>query len=131
MKIGEVKSIKDLQEVARLNKRLYYFIFLIGVILVILAGLWLQQSNIIGNIISQRNQPDQYKDFLKLLDNEVPRVIVVVDPVKILQDNPEGADFYKSAKKDDVVFVFEKLKLAIIYRPTTKEIVNVSTVSLN
>lgn len=57
--------------------------------------------------------------------NEKPQVATVKDKEK-LKDQP----FFSKAENDDITLIYTTAKLAILYRPSTKQIVNVSTVTV-
>ncbi|MEK7602746.1 MAG: hypothetical protein AAB459_00685 [Patescibacteria group bacterium] len=57
--------------------------------------------------------------------DEKPQVATVKDKEK-LKDQP----FFIKAENDDITLIYTGAKLAILYRPSTKQIVNVSTVTV-
>lgn len=56
-----------------------------------------------------------------LEQNDKPTVLLVEDPTKLASNA-----FFLKAQKGDYFTVFEKSKMAILYRPSVKKIVNVS-----
>lgn len=57
--------------------------------------------------------------------DEKPSVATVKDKSK-LSDQP----FFAKAENNDVTLIYSTAKLAILYRPTTKQIINVSSVTI-
>ncbi len=60
-----------------------------------------------------------------LPDGEEPSVATVSDKSK-LADQP----FFAKAENGDVTLIYTKAKLAVLYRPSSKQIVNVSSVNI-
>lgn len=58
--------------------------------------------------------------------NEQPSVATVNDKTK-LTDQP----FFANAENGDITLIYAESKLAILYRPSTKQLVNVSSVTIN
>lgn len=56
---------------------------------------------------------------------EEPSVATVNDKAK-LKDQP----FFAKAENSDVTLIYSKAKLAILYRPSSKQIINVSSVTI-
>jgi hypothetical protein len=61
----------------------------------------------------------------QLPKDEKPSVATVKD-INKLKDQP----FFAKAQNDDVTLIYSNAKLAILYRPSTKQIVNVSSVTI-
>lgn len=57
---------------------------------------------------------------------ETPIVGKVNDVATLPKDQP----FFTKAVKDDVTLIYSKAKLAVLYRPSTKQIINVSSVTI-
>jgi hypothetical protein len=57
--------------------------------------------------------------------DEQPSVATVKDKEK-LQDQP----FFANAENGDVTLIYSEAKLAILYRPSTKQLINVSSVTI-
>lgn len=60
-----------------------------------------------------------------LPDDEEPSIATVEDKEQ-LKDQP----FFEKAENGDVTLIYTNAKLAILYRPSTKQLVNVSTVNI-
>lgn len=56
---------------------------------------------------------------------EDPSVATVKDKQK-LKDQP----FFNNAENDDVTLIYSKAKLAVLYRPSSQKIINVSSVTI-
>lgn len=65
-------------------------------------------------------------ELYALPSNEQPSVATVNDKSK-LEDQP----FFANAENGDVTLIYAQSKLAILYRPSTKQLVNVSSVTIN
>lgn len=65
-------------------------------------------------------------ELYALPENEQPSVATVNDKEK-LKDQP----FFANAENGDVTLIYAQSKLAILYRPSTKQLVNVSSVTIN
>jgi hypothetical protein len=57
--------------------------------------------------------------------DEQPSVATVKDKAK-LSDQP----FFAKAENGDITLIYSNAKLALLYRPTTKQIINVSSVTI-
>lgn len=69
---------------------------------------------------------EQVSKLYALPANEQPSVATVNDKSK-LEDQP----FFENAENGDVTLIYAQSKLAILYRPSTDKIVNVSSVTIN
>lgn len=65
------------------------------------------------------------KLYGSLPTNEEPTIAKVEDKEK-LKDQP----FFAKAEKDDITLIYTSSKLAILYRPSTNQIINVSSVTI-
>lgn len=64
--------------------------------------------------------------YLELPADEVPTVATVVDANKV-----KGQSFFTNTQNGDKVLLFAKSGKAILYRPSTKKIVEVAPINLN
>jgi len=67
----------------------------------------------------------EVNNIYELPTDETPTVATVTDPSK-LKDQP----FFAKAKEGDKVLIYTNARLAIIYDPTTKKIVQVAPVTI-
>lgn len=65
-------------------------------------------------------------ELYALPEDEQPSVATVNDKEK-LKDQP----FFANAENGDVTLIYAKSKLAILYRPSTKQLIKVSSVTIN
>lgn len=63
--------------------------------------------------------------LIEVPTDEEPTVATVVDPAKL-----GNQEFFKKAQKDDRVVIYAKAKKAILYRPSTKKIVEVAPLNI-
>ena len=78
--------------------------------------------------VAQKNAEQVISDVAKIYDlptDEEPTLATVSDTKK-LADQP----FFAKAQQDDRVLFFPKSKKAILYRPSTNKIIEVSSLSL-
>lgn len=109
--------------------------FLVIVIIIILSLMYnvYKRSNMINNIInsqSDQNNPNEIQDivsylgkFMDLPTNETPTMATVTDKTK-LQDQ----SFFKNAENGDKVIAYVNAKKAILYRPSTKKVIDVGPI---
>ena len=120
------------------------------ILLLVLSGLWFQfiyrkQRSDMGKKLAEISQelqafktdPNQASKaeanrivaevgkLYALPKDEEPSVATVKDKDK-LKDQP----FFANAQNNDVTIIYSKAKIAILYRPSTKQIINVSSVSI-
>lgn len=67
----------------------------------------------------------QVSAILEVPTDEEPTIANVVDTSKL-----SDQEFFKSAKNGDKLLVYQKAKKAILYRPETNKIIEVSTISI-
>jgi hypothetical protein len=88
----------------------------------------LRNKPVDANQIAQEQADRTISEVGKLYDlpdDEEPSVASVSDKDK-LKDQP----FFDKAQNGDITLIYSKAKLAILYRPSTKQIINVSTVTI-
>lgn len=78
----------------------------------------------------QQSQTDQYiaeiNKLYALPTNEKPDVATVKDKDALKKQYP----FFDQAENDDVVLIYKEAKLAILYRPATKQLIKVGPVNV-
>jgi predicted PurR-regulated permease PerM len=107
-----------------LNKLL----LLLVIVLVLSIILLLMNPALVQRINTGIKGATYQSDFVNLIAQQSPQVVQVVDPIKVQQDNPESGLFYQTSQKDDVVLIYEDLAIAVLYRPSTKQIINVTLI---
>lgn len=78
----------------------------------------------------QQAQTDKYiaaiKKLYALPANEKPDVATVKDKEALKKQYP----FFDQAENDDIVLIYKEAKLAILYRPSTKQLIKVGAVNI-
>jgi len=69
---------------------------------------------------------DRVGKLIILPQDEKPSLATVLDPDKL-----KGQSFFKDVKKGDQVLVYSKEKRAILYRPSTNQLVNVASITVD
>lgn len=64
-------------------------------------------------------------NLIELPSNETPTIATVVDASKL-----KDQSFFRNAQNDDRVLMFPESKKAILYRPSTKKIIEVAPINL-
>lgn len=72
-----------------------------------------------------RRYVEEVSKVFTLPEDEEPSVATVNDKTK-LQDQ----QFFAKAENGDITLIYPNAKLAVLYRPSTKQVVNVSSVTL-
>lgn len=82
---------------------------------------------------SQVNQSDEIARFVKevgefvdLPKDETPTLATVSDVSKL-----SSQPFFKNAQNGDIVLVYDKAKKAILYRPSAKKVIDITTININ
>lgn len=68
---------------------------------------------------------DEVARIYELPKDDEPSVAQLNNPSTL-----EGQEFYKNAQKGDYILIYEKTQLALIYRDSTKKLVNVDHVQI-
>lgn len=126
---------KILQKIVAFRTSRFFSPTLIVFLIISLVGFlyfyfqYQQTKKIINN--PQAFSKEQTKDLLnkvgKLIElpNEEPTVATITD-----KDKLKNQPFFKNAKNGDRVLIFTKAKKAILYRPSTNKIIEVSQINL-
>lgn len=112
------------------GRRLLITLGIVAVSLLILAGVWLAISLVrANNELHKYKNPETSQKQSEQVTTEVAKiailpqgeqpVIATVSDVSKLQDKP----FFKNAQDGDKVLIYKQAKKAILYRPSTKQIV--------
>lgn len=64
-------------------------------------------------------------ELIEVPQDETPTIATVVDPAKL-----GNQEFFKKAQKDDRVIIYAQAKKAILYRPSTKKIIEVAPLNI-
>lgn len=111
----------------RLNKRNLPWL-LILILLVVSGFLFMEYKEAQNKLIDVKTQNAKYeKQLHKLIllpSNESPTIATVKDAEKLRKQL-----FFKNAQTGDKVFVYNKERKAILYRPSTNMIINVQPVT--
>ena len=135
-------SIQELVEAktSRFNKRRVFWVVLISLVLLVtsLTALkFVKRYNQAQNELKRLSNPDQaakdqqaqlIDDIGKLVElpkDETPTIATVTDAEK-LKTQP----FFQEAQDGDKVVIYSQSKRAILYRPSTKKVIEVSRVNL-
>lgn len=127
-----------LQKIGRVSK-LFLITGLVLFVLLIAGLVWLQQDrsqlkNEVNKLSqSQKTNPaDEARQLsaevgqlIQLPSDEVPTVATVVDADKV-----KSQAFFASAQNGDKVLVYSKASKAILYRPSTKKIIEVAPINI-
>ncbi len=123
----------------RLNKKaLKTWAVLIVLLAVTIGGavLWTRYNNLKKENARLANPEQATKDeanklkaevgeFVELPTNETPTIATVVDASK-LKNQP----FFLNAQNGDKVLMFAQAKKAILYRPTTKKVIEIAPINI-
>ncbi len=78
-----------------------------------------------ANAAQVKSTVDAVGKFIELPKDEVPTMATVTDPEQ-LKDQP----FFRNAVKDDVVLIYPLARKAILWRPSTEKIIEVSAINI-
>jgi len=113
------------------NKYMLYGGGALVVVLLVLGGYFFTQYHHLQNSPQQQAQANSNKVIREVgkiyqLPSGQPTVAQIKDINKLA-----GQAFFKSAQNGDYVLIYTSQKIAIIYRQSTNQIVNVGPVSVN
>lgn len=149
--VDEVNNTEqaDKQETEHTQKRLRFNalkhvdrrkIIFVAVALVVVLGFLLKTNNEkrqleqeLAQLSSQQNEAQneaqelkaEVSRFMELPSAETPTVATVVDAEKV-----RNQSFFKNSQNGDKILLFASSGKAILYRPTTKKIIEVTPISL-
>lgn len=77
----------------------------------------------VGGVVSEKEEIIKVvRELIALPGREVPAYGVITDPMQLV-----GQPFFKNARRDDVVLVFTSAKRAVLFRPSTGQIIEMMT----
>ena len=124
----------DAREDRSVNKAMLFM--LIGVIVLLIAavgvgGYYFKQYKSLkkDSSVDAKAESNRIIDRVKALyntPNETPSIVQVQDQSKV-----KSQAFFKDARNGDYVLVYQKAKLAILYRESTNKIINTGPLSLS
>jgi hypothetical protein len=79
-----------------------------------------------GDEAEAQKLKEEIGKYLQLPEDEVPTVATVVDASKV-----KNQSFFANSENGDKVLLFAKSGKAILYRPSTKKIIEVAPINLN
>lgn len=115
---------KQLTAPSRSNRRIRGKRLLIigGILLVVAGGLrWYSQAHLSGNVVAAQNKAlvAEVAKYAVLPTGETPSITTIVDKEKVSQT------FLASAADGDKVLLYFQAGKAVVYRPSTHQIVNI------
>ncbi|MDB5194288.1 MAG: hypothetical protein JWN50_302 [Parcubacteria group bacterium] len=121
--------MNEIKQVSRKLKVLLTALAIISIGALVATGVLVQKVRALQNPdIAAQNQVEQtVKDVgavLVLPKNETPTLATVADPSK-LSNQP----FFQFAEAGDIVLIYSTSKKAILWRPSTKQVVEVSALN--
>lgn len=127
--------VKDTIKSGRSKKRLRMLLYILPLLaLIAFGGFYFKKYNDLKKNPGSADQIAQAEidryisevgKLYALPQDEKPSVATVKDKEK-LKDQP----FFAKAENNDVTLIYTDAKLAILYRPSTKQIINVSSVTI-
>lgn len=131
------KNISFNLKFLKLNKKLFKnkkFIFGLILVVIILVAIVTPVRTKILSLVNPQTKTSQAKEIDKLLhdvgkivllpSDETPTVATVSDITK-LEDQP----FFRNAKNGDKVIIYAGIRKAILYRPSLKKVIEMSTIA--
>ena len=130
--VSDEKSNKN----KKFNKKILVLVLVLLLLIVALAGGGYffmnrqaqKDESPDGKLVANQIQDliDEVGEKMELPKGETPTIATVTDVTKL-----SDQEFFKNAQNGDRVLIFAKSKKAILYRPTTKKIIDFSPVNLN
>ena len=123
-----------MEEIKQLSKK-WKFLMMLLVFLTLVAltisGVLINKARTISNIKNppQNNVSEvvsEISSFMVLPDKETPTLATVTDPSKLA-----GQPFFQNAEVGDLVLIYTNSKRAILWRPSIKKIVEVTTLNVS
>jgi L-fucose isomerase-like protein len=123
-----------MNEIKQTSKKLQIAIIILLIIALgglITSGVLLKKVRALQNpnATAEQQVKDTVAEVSKVIilpANETPSLATVADPTK-LQDQP----FFTHAEAGDVVLIYSTSKKAILWRPSTKQVVEVSPLNIS
>lgn len=108
------------------KRRVWVLLLLVCIVAVVTVGVNLYNGRSTGGQYYFADQTARLNKLMPLPQNETPTIITVKDATQL-----RSQEFYKQAQNDDLVFVYKKAQRAILYRPSSNQIINVMPVKVN
>lgn len=118
------------------NKKIIFIVLYVGVLLGVagFGGYYFKKYHDLKSSSPeqlQQAQTDQYIDAVSKLyalpKNEKPDIATVKDKEALKKQYP----FFDQAENDDIVLIYKEAKLAILYRPSSKQLIKVGPVNVD
>lgn len=129
--VQELKSRSKHSMSARVVPKLLYLVVIVG--LLAFGGFYFKKYNDLKSSSPDKIVQSQQDKMIaeigklyKLPTNEKPEYATVNDKESLKKQN----DFFSQAENSDVVLIYPKAQLAILYRPSTKQLVKVGPVNI-
>lgn len=116
------------------QKNFIILIAILGILVGLFLFLYLRSQSELSKIKSQKDR--ESKDVINLISEvgkiillptgETPTVATVSDVDALKNSQP----FFSQAKNGDKVLIYTKVKKAILYRPSTKKLIEVAPINL-
>ena len=128
-----VKSISSKRSFISKKLGLRLFVALVLVGLAVFGGFYFKKYNDLKNSSPEKLQQAQLEDTVSavgklyaLPKDEKPDIATVKDKEALKKQYP----FFDQAENDDVVLIYKTAKVAILYRPSTKQLIKVGPVNI-
>ncbi len=126
------RSVSDSETPVAKEKSLWLVVFVLGVLLLLtisVAGYFYYQFRNSAEIADAKEIEDLASEIgavMMLPENETPTLATVTDKDKLSEQA-----FFQKSENGDKVLIYSNTGRAILYRPSTKKIVDVTTVNIN